>query len=82
MTAALPVRQCSRAAGLAQLTAALDSAARAAGAEIRTGAGVEKVRRDGESVTGVIMRNGDEIDASVVIIITRPEKHLPRAHRA
>lgn len=53
--------------GPGSLTAALDSAARAAGAEIRTGAGVEKVRRDGESVTGVIMRNGDEIDASVVI---------------
>ncbi|MEX2546728.1 MAG: NAD(P)/FAD-dependent oxidoreductase, partial [Chloroflexota bacterium] len=53
--------------GPGALTTAIASAARAAGAEVRTGSAVARVRRDGETVQGVTLASGDEIDAPVVV---------------
>ena len=62
--------------GPGALTEALASAARAAGAEIWTDAGVEKVRRAGESVNGLILRSGEEIEAGTVVSSLDPKSTL------
>jgi phytoene dehydrogenase-like protein len=62
--------------GPGALTAALASAARAAGVEIRTDVQVARVRRDGETVRGVTLANGDEIAAGVVVSSLDPRSTL------
>jgi len=62
--------------GPGALIAALASAACAAGAEIRTDAVVARVRRDGETVRGVTLANGDEIAAGVVVSSLDPRSTL------
>ena len=60
------------------LTAALASAARAAGAEIRTGAAVVAIRVDDAGARGVTLESGEDIDASVVISGADPKQTLLR----
>ncbi|HEX2310657.1 MAG TPA: NAD(P)/FAD-dependent oxidoreductase [Vicinamibacterales bacterium] len=74
--------------GTGAISLAIAAAARQAGAEIRTNAGVEKILvRDGRA-TGVVLENGDELHARVVSASTDPrltflalvgEAHLPSA---
>lgn len=52
--------------GMGAITAAMASAARAAGAEIRTGAEVAMIDDDGERVTGVTLSGGEQIGARAV----------------
>lgn len=62
--------------GPGALSAALASAARAAGAEIRTGAEVSAISsRDGR-VTGVVLATGEEIDARAVVSGVDPKRTL------
>jgi phytoene dehydrogenase-like protein len=64
--------------GPGALSEALASAARAAGAEIRTGAEVVAIRsRDGRA-TGVVLANGDELDAAAVVSGIDPKQTLTR----
>jgi phytoene dehydrogenase-like protein len=53
--------------GTGSISEAIASAARGFGAEIRTSAKVARVRVHGERATGVVLENGDEIGASVVV---------------
>jgi phytoene dehydrogenase-like protein len=53
--------------GTGGISNAIADAARAFGAEIRTGAGVERVLVKNGRVTGVALTNGDEIAAAVVV---------------
>ena len=62
--------------GPGALTGALAGAARARGTEIRTGAGVAQVRRDGETTRGVTLTSGEEIDAPVVVSSLDPKTTL------
>ena len=62
--------------GPGALADALAAAARAHGAEIRTGAAVSMVRRDGERVTGVVLSGGEEIDAQIVVSNLDPRTTL------
>ncbi len=74
--------------GTGAISLAIAAAAREAGAEIRTNAGVEKILvRDGRAV-GVVLEKGDELHARVVSASTDPrltflglvgEAHLPPA---
>jgi phytoene dehydrogenase-like protein len=62
--------------GLGALTAALAAAARGFGAEIRTGASVERLLvRDG-SVAGVVLAGGEEIEARAVASAVDPSRTL------
>jgi phytoene dehydrogenase-like protein len=72
--------------GMGAVAAAIERAARSHGAEIRTGARVAQVKVAGDRVTGVVLENGDEIDAKVIVSTVHPrtafldlvgEKHLP-----
>jgi phytoene dehydrogenase-like protein len=58
------------------LTAALASAARAAGAVIRTGAAVAVIRVDDSGARGVTLTTGETLDASVVISGADPKQTL------
>jgi phytoene dehydrogenase-like protein len=62
--------------GPGALTDALAAAARAAGAEIRTETAVAHVRRDGESVKGLTLEDGVEIEAPVVVSSLDPKSTL------
>lgn len=69
--------------GMGGVTQAMRAAALHFGAEIRTEATVVKIKvRDG-AVTGVVLANGDELDASTVVTTTHPKitflDHLERA---
>ena len=72
--------------GTGRVSEAIASAARAAGAEIRTGAAVKHVLVSGGSATGVVLENGEYHTASVVLSSVDPrltfskmvgEEHLP-----
>ena len=66
------------AGGMGALTQAMASAAKAAGAEIRTGADVIEIRvKDGAS-TGVLLSTGEEINARAVISNADPKRTLLR----
>jgi phytoene dehydrogenase-like protein len=52
--------------GTGGVSQALASAARAFGAEIRTGARVARIRQKGDRVTGVVLESGEEIPARAV----------------
>ncbi len=64
--------------GPGALAAALASAAREAGVEIRTGAEVIALRDDHERVTGVALADGTELDAAVVVSGLDPRTTLQR----
>ena len=72
--------------GNGAVSESLASAARSHGVEIRTETGVSSVKLKGARATGVVLDNGDEINAKVVISGLDPhrtflrlvgEKHLP-----
>lgn len=58
--------------GMGQLSAALAAAAHQFGVEIRTNARVAAVKIAGGQATGVILENGNEIDAPVVVSSATP----------
>ena len=60
--------------GLGGLTRALASAARALGAEIRTGAEVARIRVAGGEANGVVLASGEEIPARAVISNADPKR--------
>ncbi len=53
--------------GTGGVSLAIASAARALGAEIRTEAPVARIRTSGDRAVGVVLADGEEIDASVVL---------------
>src|SRR5687767_2406473 len=72
--------------GNGSVSAAIAAAARVNGAEIRAGAPVARVRLENGRATGVVLENGDELRASVVVSNADPrrtfmqlvgEAHLP-----
>jgi phytoene dehydrogenase-like protein len=60
--------------GIGQLSAALASAARKHGAEIRTGAEVAHIMLKDEKAAGVVLKNGEEISTRVVISNADPRR--------
>ncbi|MGQ0713440.1 MAG: phytoene desaturase family protein [Gemmatimonadaceae bacterium] len=62
--------------GLGMLANALAQAARAAGAEVRTSAGVSRISVTEAGVTGVVLESGDEITASAVLSTVDPRRTL------
>lgn len=62
--------------GLGALTAALASAARAAGAEIRTNAEVRRIRVKAGRATGVTLSSGEELEARAVVSNADPRRTL------
>jgi phytoene dehydrogenase-like protein len=58
--------------GMGAVAAAIERAARDHGAEIRTGARVARVTVSGDRATGVVLENGDEIGAGVVVSTLHP----------
>lgn len=62
--------------GPGALASALASAARGAGATIRTGAAVARLRTRDERVTGVVLATGEEVGAPVVVSGLDPRRTL------
>jgi phytoene dehydrogenase-like protein len=62
--------------GMGALTRALAEAAKAAGAEIRTGAEVERVTVAGGRAAGVVLAGGEEIAARAVVSNADPRRTL------
>jgi phytoene dehydrogenase-like protein len=62
--------------GVGAVTRAMAAAAQAAGAEIRTKAGVARINADENGVTGVTLESGEEITASTVISNADPKRTL------
>jgi phytoene dehydrogenase-like protein len=62
--------------GIGAVSAALASAARQAGVEIRTSAEVETIAIDDTGATGVALKNGDEIRARAVVSSADPKRTL------
>lgn len=60
--------------GMGALTEAIAEAARQAGAQIRTGAEVAHIRVKDGAVTGVVLANGEELDAGAVISAVDPRR--------
>ncbi len=60
--------------GTGALAAAMADAAREAGAEIRTGTGVQRIVVRGDRVTGVRLDDGSEIEAEAVVANTDPKR--------
>ncbi len=58
--------------GTGAISLAIAAAAREAGAEIRTDAPVGRIRMKGQQATGVVLANGDELDASTVLSSVDP----------
>ncbi|MFZ0863294.1 MAG: NAD(P)/FAD-dependent oxidoreductase [Candidatus Sulfotelmatobacter sp.] len=64
------------AGGMGAVTQAMASAAKAAGAEIRTGAEVIEIRVQDGAATGVLLSTGEEIQATAVISNADPKRTL------
>jgi phytoene dehydrogenase-like protein len=64
--------------GPGALAAALASAARRLGVDVRTDAEVVRVRHAGERVRGVVLASGEEVDAPVVVSGLDPKQTLLR----
>jgi phytoene dehydrogenase-like protein len=64
------------AGGMGALTQAMASAAKAAGAEIRSGVEVIEVRVKNGAATGVVLSTGEEIEARAVISNADPKRTL------
>jgi phytoene dehydrogenase-like protein len=62
--------------GIGAFTSALASAARAAGAEIRPNAGVTRVNVKDGRASGVVLENGDELQAKAVVSNADPRRTL------
>src|SRR5271170_1965112 len=62
--------------GMGALTAAMAAAARQAGAEIRTGAEVERIIVKNGVASGVVLRGGEEISAKRVVSGADPQRTL------
>src|ERR1019366_9314204 len=62
--------------GIGALTAAMAAAATEAGAEIRTSCEVTSIKVKDGSATGVVLANGDEIDARTVVSNADPTRTL------
>ena len=60
--------------GLGALTSALASAARAAGAEIRTSAGVRRIHVKNGRATGVVLSSGETLEARAVVSNADPRR--------
>jgi len=60
--------------GIGQLSAALASAARQHGAEIRAGSEVERIKLNDDKATGVILKSGEEISARAIISNADPRR--------
>lgn len=60
--------------GLGEFTRALSDAAKAAGAEIRTGAEVQQIRTKNGAVSGVVLANGEEIACEAVVSGVDPKR--------
>jgi phytoene dehydrogenase-like protein len=58
--------------GTGAISNAIASAAREAGAEIRTSAAAARIRTAGGAATGVVLENGDEIEADLVLSSVDP----------
>jgi phytoene dehydrogenase-like protein len=67
---------CFAAGGMGSVTQAMASAAKAAGAEIRTGAEVIEIRVQNGVATGVLLSTGEEIHANAVISNADPKRTL------
>jgi phytoene dehydrogenase-like protein len=67
---------CVAAGGIGAITQAMASAAKAAGAEIRTGAEVREIRVQNGAATGVLLSTGEEIQARAVISNADPKRTL------
>jgi phytoene dehydrogenase-like protein len=67
---------CFATGGVGALTQAMASAAKAAGAEIRTGAEVIEIRVQNGAATGVLLSTGEEIQARAVISNADPKRTL------
>ncbi len=67
---------CLAAGGMGAVTQAMASAAKAAGAEIRTGAEVIEIRVQNGAATGVLLATGEEIQAKAVISNADPKRTL------
>jgi len=59
--------------GMGAITQAMAGSVRAAGASIRTRAAVAKIATDGDRVTGVVLANGEEVAAEVVLSNVNPK---------
>jgi phytoene dehydrogenase-like protein len=74
------LRECaggeSLAGGPPALIAALLAACRAAGAELRTGAEVARIRLDNGKIAGVTLASGETIDAPVVLSSADPKRTM------
>ena len=64
------------AGGMGAITQAMAAAAQAAGAEIRTGAGVAEIRIKDGAATGVALASGEEIPARAVVSNADPKRTL------
>ena len=64
------------AGGAGALTAAMAAAAQAAGAEIRTSSEVVRINIKDGAATGVVLANGDEVEARAVISNADPKRTL------
>jgi len=53
--------------GMGAISNAIASALQAAGGEIRTSAGVQKVLVEGRKAVGVVLENGDEVRSNIVV---------------
>ena len=62
--------------GVGAFTSALASAARAAGAEIRTGAAVRRIHIKDGRATGVLLASGDELHAKAIVSNADPRRTL------
>src|SRR5205085_6226113 len=62
--------------GIGALTHAVAKAASGAGAEIRTGADVRRIRVSGGKAAGVVLANGEEVPARVVISNADPRQTM------
>ncbi len=58
--------------GMGAVSTAIERAARSHGAEIRTGARVARLIAEGDQTTGVVLENGDEIHAQIVVSTLHP----------
>jgi len=67
---------CLAAGGVGAITEAMAGAAKAAGAEIRTGAEVIEIRVQDGAATGVLLATGEEIAAQAVISNADPKRTL------
>jgi phytoene dehydrogenase-like protein len=64
------------AGGPAAVTRAMAEAARDAGAEVRTGAAVQRILVENEAVTGVVLADGTEIAATTIVSGADPKHTL------